>query len=149
MSSIPEALQEVAEFFDLLQDRNERIEALMALADRFEAVPAEVATRPYPESNKVEGCESQAYGWGVRQPDETLRYYFAVENPQGIAAMSLAVILEDNLSGAPLSQILTIPPEIIYRFFGRELSVAKSVGLMGMIELAKRLAREEFSGERG
>lgn len=145
MDTIPEGLQEVVEFFDLLEDRSDRIEALMSLAERFEEVPSEVATRPYPDSHRVEGCESQAYGWAVKLSDDTLQYYFAVENPQGTSAMSLAVILEDGLSGASLSEILNISPEIIYRFFGRELSVAKSVGLMGMVELAKKLALQELT----
>lgn len=140
LAAIPEGLRETLELFHSIPDRSERIEALISMGERFHPVPERIATRPFPEENRVQGCESEAYVWAEPREDGTLNFYFAVENPQGISAMALAVILQDNCSGAPLEQVRAIPRDIVYRFFGRELSMGKSLGLMGMIDSVRRLA---------
>ena len=48
---------------------------------------------PYPQ------CESDAYVWALKKPDDTLKLYFAVENPSGVSAKALAAILDKTLSG--------------------------------------------------
>ena len=141
MDSVPAKLAEMLELFDSLSDRNERVEVLISLSERFERVPEFIAARPYPEENRVPGCESEAYVWAVPLNNGTLKYYFAVENPQGISAMATSVILDETCSGAPPAQVAAIPRDIIYRFFGRELSMGKSMGLMGIVDLVKKLAR--------
>ena len=82
-----------------------------------------------------------AYLFTAERPDHTLAYHFAVENPQGISAMALAVILQDTLSGAPLEQVAQVPGEIVYDLFGRDLSMGKSMGLMGMVNMVTATAR--------
>jgi cysteine desulfuration protein SufE len=101
-----------------------------------------VATRPFPASHRVPGCESEAYVWTEELPDHTLKYYFAVENPQGISAKATAVILDKVLSGAPLQEVLQIPPEIIYQIFGQELSMGKNLGLTNMLIMCQAAARK-------
>jgi cysteine desulfuration protein SufE len=53
----------------------------------------------------------------------------------------MAVLLGDNLSGAPLDQVAAVPQDIVYRVFGRELSMGKSMGLMGMVSMVNNLAK--------
>ena len=65
-----------------------------------------------------------------------------MENPQGISAKSLAVILDEGLSGQPLDQVAAVPQDLVYRVFGRELSMGKSMGLMGMVSMVTALARK-------
>jgi cysteine desulfuration protein SufE len=132
----------MVELIDSVTDRTERVEALISFSERFKGVPESIAGRPYPEQHRVPGCESEAFVWAVPRDDGTLKYYFAVENPQGISAMATAVILDETCSGARLEQVASIPRDIIYRFFGRELSMGKSMGLMGIIDMVKNLARE-------
>jgi cysteine desulfuration protein SufE len=92
----------------------------------------------------VPGCESEAYVWSEPQPTGTLAYHFAVENPQGISAMALAEMLRDTLSGAPLDEVAAVPADIVYRIFGRELSMGKSLGLMGVVNMVCSEARQRM-----
>ena len=119
----------------MVPDRGERIQLLIDIADRFEEVPPRIARRPFAKEHQVPACESQAYVFEERRPDGTLDFHFAVENPQGISAKALAVILGDALSGAPPEQVAAIPQDIVYQVFGNELSMGKSMGLMGMVSM--------------
>jgi len=137
----PAKLLELLDSLSVLSERGERIQLLVDYADRYRPVPAELASRPYPEERKVPGCESEVYVWDVDQPDGSVRFCFAVENPQGVSAMALAVILDETLSGAPPEQVAAVDPGIVYRIFGPELSMGKSMGLTGMVGTVAALAR--------
>jgi len=140
MAEYPRKLQELLEDFESIVDRTERVEMLIDFADRFEEVPPRIATRPFPEEHRVPHCESEAYVWAEELPDGTLKYYFAVENPQGLSAKALSVILDETLSGAPLEQVVQVPEDTVYRIFGRELSMGKGLGLTGILGMAKGFA---------
>jgi cysteine desulfuration protein SufE len=129
-------------------DRNDRIEMLVDVAKHFRRVPERIAVRPYPKERLVPGCESEAYVWAEPRADGTFSYHFAVENPQGISAMALAAILADSLSGAPLERVAEIPADIVYRIFGRELSMGKSLGLMGMVNVVRTAAQQRLQSHR-
>ena len=131
---LPAKLADLLATLDLVPDREDRIQLLIDTAERFGEVPESVAVRPYPESHRVPGCESEAFVWAEPLPDGTFRYRFAVENPQGISAKALAVILAETLSGALPEMVARVPTDLIYRIFGRELSMGKSMGLAGMIQ---------------
>jgi cysteine desulfuration protein SufE len=145
MAEMPPRLVELIDGLALLGDRAERIDALIGVADRFRPVPEAVAARPYPEEAKVPACESQAFMWALPRPDGTLDFRFAVENPQGISAKAMAVILDEALSGAPLDQVAAVPGDVVYRIFGDELSMGKSMGLMGMVAMARNAARRALA----
>ena len=66
----------------------------------------------------------------------------AIDNPQGISAMAMAQILIQGFVGATAEQIKAVPEDIVYRVFGRELSMGKSMGLTGMVGMAKQAALE-------
>jgi cysteine desulfuration protein SufE len=141
--AIPEKLQTLLDVLGGME-RADRIQMLIDIAERFRPVPARLATRPYPADRRVPGCESEAYVWAEPNPDGTLGFYFAVENPQGISAMALAALLGECLSGQPLDQVLAVPPDIIYDLFGAELSMGKSLGLMGLVNMVRSFAREHL-----
>lgn len=134
-------MSSLLEDFDLLGERADRIEALLGIADRFQPVPEDVATRPFPEDHKVPGCESQAYVWAQTNPDGTLKYHFAVENPQGLSARAMAVILDETCSGAPPAEVARVSGDVVYRIFGDELSMGKTMGLMGVVAMVQNYAR--------
>lgn len=138
----------LGELIELLADldRMERIEVLIGIADRFREVSPEVAQRPFAEDHKVPACESEAYLWASTRGDGTLDFHFAVENPQGISAKAMAVILDDSLSGSPLDEVAGVTGEVVYEIFGRELSMGKSMGLMGMVSMASTSARRHLEG---
>ena len=58
MAEMTEKLTEVLETLELMPDRNERIEFLIDTADRFKPVEESVATRPFPESNRVQPADT-------------------------------------------------------------------------------------------
>jgi cysteine desulfuration protein SufE len=143
MKPLPERLERLLATLEAL-DRGDRIEMLVDVAKRFRRVPERIAARPYPKEHLVPGCESEAYAWAEPQADGTLTYHFAVENPQGISAMALAAILADSLSGAPLETVAEVPADIVYRIFGRELSMGKSLGLMGIVNVVRTAAWQQL-----
>jgi cysteine desulfuration protein SufE len=145
MADYPEKLQDLLDTLALLPDRADRIQMLIDLAERFEEVPETIARRPFPEEHRVSGCESEAFVWAEPNGDGTYRYRFAVENPQGISAKSLAVILDDTLSGLPPDEVARVPSDLIYDVFGHELSMGKSMGLMGMICKVQSETKKELA----
>jgi cysteine desulfuration protein SufE len=129
-------------------DRPERIEALLDLAGRFREVDPAIARRPFPEERKVPACESQAYVFAEENPDGTLRFHFAVENPQGLSARAMAVLLDRAYSGAPLAEVAAgagDPAAVVEAIFGRELSLGKQLGLSGLLMAVQREARARLA----
>jgi len=137
-------LQEIIDTFKLIEDRAERIEMLISMADRFQTVPAEIASPPYPEEARVPHCESEAFVFAQPLPDGTLKYHFAVENPQGISAMATAVIADKALSGQRLEEVVAVDPGFIYEIFGHELSTGKGLGLTGIISVIQTLTKRHL-----
>ena len=139
MSGLPPRLSEILDDLSLFPDRIDRVQALISISERFRPVTPDVATKPFAEHHRVPGCESEAFAW-TSAPEGRLRLDFAVENPQGISAMAMAVILKDSLDGEAPAMAAQIPDEVVYEVFGRELSMGKSMGLMGMVQLVKAQA---------
>jgi cysteine desulfuration protein SufE len=144
MSQPPAKLQALLDTLSLLEDRNDRIQFLIDLAERFREVPESVATRPFEESHRVPHCESEAFAWAEPRGDGTLDFYFAVENPQGISAKAMAAILGDTLSGAPLEEVLAVSGDLPFTIFGRELSMGKSMGLTSLLGRLQAEARRHL-----
>ena len=137
---LPDRLQEVIDTFELF-DPADRTNMLLSYADQFRDVPPDIATRPFPKSHQVPHCEADAYVWGVRQPDGTLDLHFAVENPSGISARALAVILQKTLSGLPASDIASVDASIVERLFRQNISMGKGMGLMSMVQAVQTIAK--------
>jgi cysteine desulfuration protein SufE len=149
MSRYPERLAEVLEDFALVADRRERADLLIELADRFREVPERVARRPFPEEHRVPRCESEAYVWAEALPDGTLKFHFAVENPQGISAKAMAVILDETLSGQPVAEVAAVPEDVVFEIFGRDISMGKGQGLTGIVGMVKGFALRHLRGQGG
>ena len=141
--ALPAPLADVVAEFDAV-DRGMRAELLIEYADQFESVPATVATRPFPESARAPRCESEAYVFATDRPDGTLDLWFAVENPQGLSAKAWAAILKETLSGQPLADVARVPQDTIFRIFGRDISMGKGQGLVGMLEVVQHEARRRL-----
>lgn len=142
MSDVPQKLSELLETLSMFPDENQRIDLLISYADNFNTVPEEIAQKPYPDENKVPFCESGAYVWVKKNTDDTLKFYFAVENPNGISAKALAVILDKTLSGEKPEVLIKLSDDLVYEIFGQGLSMGKNMGLTGMIQMIKRKSKE-------
>ncbi len=136
----PERLREFLETMVMVSDETERASVLISYADRFKEVPPDIARRPFPEDHRVPFCESEAFVWAVPNPDGSLKFYFAVENPSGVSAKALAVILDKTLSGTRPEQVATVSPDIVEKIFRQNISMGKGMGLMSMVQAVQRLA---------
>lgn len=146
MTEIPEKLQELLEDFEWIEDRMERQQYLIEIADRFKdvKVPESIATQPYDEEHRVPGCESEAFVWWEENDDGTLKYWFDVLNPQGLSAMAMAVVLDESLSGAPLEQVAAVDGNIVFKLFGSNISMGKGRGLTNLVSMVQHEAKERL-----
>lgn len=138
--SYPEKLQAVIDMFGMFEPAD-RTNMLLSYSDQFREVPPEVASRPFDRSHQVPQCESDAYAWAMKQPDGTLKLYFAVENPSGVSARALAAILDKTLSGLSPDEIARVDSAIVEKLFRQNISMGKGMGLMSMVEAVRSLAR--------
>jgi cysteine desulfuration protein SufE len=140
MGDCPERLRDFLETMAMVSDESERASFLISYADRFKEVPPDIARRPFSEDHRVPFCESEAFVWAVPTSDGSLKFYFAVENPSGVSAKALAVILDKTLSGARPEQVATVSPDIVEKIFRQNISMGKGMGLMSMVQAVQRLA---------
>ena len=136
----PAKLQAVIDTFAMF-DTADRTNMLLSYADQFREVPAEIASRPFDGSHQIPQCESDAYAWAMKQPDGTLKLWFAVENPSGVSAKALAAILDKTLSGLQPEEIAQVDSAIVEKLFRQNISMGKGMGLMSMVEAVRALAR--------
>lgn len=130
-----------------IEDRDERSDFLIETAARFRGVPENIARRPYAEAHRVPGCESEAFIFVEELADKSLKFYFAVENPQGISAKALAVLLDETLAGCRAQQIEMVSEDMVHAVFGATVSMGKGQGLMGMVRMTKSLAQAAVKNE--
>lgn len=141
---IPAKLNSILEELKSIEDFQTRMDYLIEFGESFREVPENISKRPFPQDSKVPACESDAYVFSKVNKNGEMQFYFAVENPHGVSAKALAVILDQGLSGEKPEAISQIPEEIVYDIFGKDLSMGKGVGLMGMIRLVRFLAKSSI-----
>jgi len=132
----PEPIQEFIENLGFMEDRADRIQALIDLSKSYK--PAD-HPKPYPVEHRVPGCESDVYTW-VDLADGTLNLEVVVDNPQGLSAMALAAILTEALQGKAPSTAEPLDGELVFALFGRELSMGKSLGLTNLVQQVRSQA---------
>jgi cysteine desulfuration protein SufE len=147
MSEYPDKLQSIIDELALIEDSQDKMEFLIDYADKFEEVPERIARRPFPAETKVPFCESEAYVFAVRNDDGTIKYYYAVDNPNGVSAKALAQIFSITLNDSKPEDIEKIPLDVIYKIFGQSLSMGKNMGLTGILQMMKRDAKKFMSNE--
>jgi hypothetical protein len=82
--------------------------------------------------------------WALENGDGTLTYRFDVLNPQGLSAMAMAAILGESCSNVPLAQVATVPTDIVFKIFGKEISMGKGQGLMGIVAMVQYEAQRRL-----
>ena len=137
----PKKIEQLLEDLSYFEDRMERFQALIEFADRFVEAPERIATRPFPEEHRAPRCDSEAFVWTEALPDGKFKYHFAVENPQGISAMAMGVILDECLSGETPEDAASLSHDLVFAIFGKEISMGKGQGLMGMVDLVRMQTR--------
>jgi len=136
----PSKLQAVIDMFAMF-DIADRTNMLLSYSEQFREVSPDVASRPFAKNHQIPQCESDAYAWAVKNPDGTVKLWFAVENPSGVSARALAAILDKTLSGLTPDEILKVDSSIVEKLFRQNISMGKGMGLMSMVEAVRSLAR--------
>ena len=136
----PSKLQAVIDMFAMF-DIADRTNMLLSYSEQFREVSPDVASRPFARNHQIPQCESDAYAWAVKNPDGTLKLWFAVENPSGVSARALAAILDKTLSGLTPDEILEVDSSIVEKLFRQNISMGKGMGLMAMVNAVVALAR--------
>jgi cysteine desulfuration protein SufE len=147
MSEYPDKLQSIIDELTLIEEPQDRMEFLIDYADKFEEVPEDIAKRPFPAETKVPFCESEAYVFAVQNDNGTIKYYYAVDNPNGVSAKALARIFSITLNNLKPEDIEKISLDVIYKIFGQSLSMGKNMGLTGILQMMKRDAKKFMSKE--
>lgn len=142
---IPANLQEQLEMLDMFPDRADRIQTLIAISDQYRPIPESEISKPYPEDRRVPGCETEVFIFDA-PAEHPWPCLVAVQNPQSISAMALAVMLSKGMKGASVSELQAMNGELVYQIFGKELSMGKSMGLTNTLEMMKRAAIKKISG---
>ncbi len=145
-TSYPPRLADILKQFESVTDEDGRVDLLLRYAEQFQEVPPSIAARPFDVGHRVQFCESEAYVWSVEQPDHTLKFYFAVENPSGVSAKALATVLDKGLSGALPAQAAQISEDIVSRIFRQNISMGKGMGLMSLVQTVRAIAKS-YMGE--
>ena len=136
-------IQRIFDYFEKITDEQKRIQMLISYSKRFEEVPKTVASRPFARANRVPECESDVYVWIDVDKDQNIDFYAAVENPQGLSAKAFGAVLQKALKDAKVEDIEKLDNELVYKVFGKKLSMGKNMGLMGMIQMIKAQTRQQ------
>ena len=136
-------LQRIIDYFEKISDEQQRIQMLISYSKRFEEVPETVASRPFDQAHRVPECESDVFVWVDVDDDRNVDFYAAVENPQGLSAKALGAVLQKALKDAKVEDIEKLDHELVYKLFGKQLSMGKNMGLMGMIQMIKAQTRQQ------
>ena len=141
-------LHEEIEWLRQMDDQETRAEYLLELAARFTPPDPARISAPYPEANRIPGCESGVFLFCNENSQGGTEFFYAIENPHGISAKALAVLLTENLSGANAEDFRKLNPDMVRDVFGAALSLGKDQGLRNMI-LATRRGAGSGGGGRG
>src|SRR4051812_16719572 len=114
---MPPKLRQFLDDLAFFADRQDRIDALISIGERYSPLPPDVVPRT--AETRVPGCESEVF-IASRPLGAGRKFLFAVDNPQGISAMALAQILDDTLSGEPVDLVAEVPDDVVYEIFGRD-----------------------------
>lgn len=128
-----------------IADREERMEFLIELAEKFQEVPEDVARRPFAEGARVPACQSEVFAFYRVLDEKSLKFYFAVENPQGISAKAMAAILDETLSGVPCEEVIQVPSDMVFDIFGPDIGMGKGQGLRSMLFMIQAFAKQHLN----
>ena len=139
MSSIDDAISEIADEFALLPDWEERIGHVIELARGLE--PLSDAERN--EQTRVRGCTSQVWLVSERRPEAPEKLYFRGDSDAHLVRGEVAMLLR-IFSGRTPQEILSVDPQRVFERLGLKeaLTPQRSNGLFSMMSRIQREAKE-------
>lgn len=140
MSSVEQAITELADEFALLPDWEERISHVIELARTLEPLTDEERN----EATRVRGCVSRVWLVSERRPEAPEKLYFRGDSDAHLVRGEIAMLLR-IFSGRTPTEILAADPRAVFDRLGLKdaLTQQRSNGLfamMGRIQDAARAA---------
>jgi cysteine desulfuration protein SufE len=138
VSSIDQAVSDLADEFALLPDWEERISYVIELGAALE--PLTDAERN--EATRVRGCTSQVWLVSERRPDAPEKLYFRGDSDAHLVRGEVAMLLR-IFSGRMPAEILAADPRAIFQQLGLQdaLTQQRSNGLFAMMNRIQAEAR--------
>jgi len=128
----------VREFRELTPE--ERLEELIEFSDQLPVLSAERLSVPFPESCRVQECQTPVYMW-VDAVEGRLKIEADVSRKSPTVRGLVALVVE-SLSGATLEDVLALPDDPLGELGLTEtLGMTRQQGFRGMISRIKRDAR--------
>ena len=138
MSSIDQAVTDLADEFALLPDWEERISHVIELGAALEPLRDDERNEP----TRVRGCTSQVWLVSERRPDAPERLYFRGDSDAHLVRGEVAMLLR-IFSGRTPAEILAADPRAIFERLGLQdaLTQQRSNGLFAMMNRIQAEAR--------
>jgi cysteine desulfuration protein SufE len=139
MTSIDQAIEELADEFALLPDWEERILYVIELARSLEPLVESERT----EETRVRGCVSRVWLVSERHPDAPERLYFRGDSDAHLVRGEIAMLLR-IFSGRTPAEILSVDPRAAFERLGLKdaLTAQRSNGLFSMMNRIQQEARD-------
>ncbi len=143
MSSIQEAIAELADEMSLLPDWEERIAHVIEMARALEPLAPEERS----EATRVRGCVSQVWLVSERRSDAPEKLFFRGESDAHLVRGEIAMLLR-IFSGRTPADILSIDPKDVFARLGLKdaLTMQRSNGLFAMMSRIQGEARAALPG---
>lgn len=138
MSTPAQAIQDLAEEFELLPDWEERIAHVIELGRQLEPLQDEERN----EANRVRGCASQVWLVSERRPEAPEKLYFRGDSDAHLVRGEIAMLMR-VFSGRMPADILAVDPRAMFDRLGLKdaLTQQRSNGLFSMIGRIQAEAR--------
>lgn len=131
----------IAEFQELEPD--EKLEWLIEFADELPEVSASQASGPYPESCRVQECQTPVYLWVT---EERGRVHLEADVPRKSPTVrGLVALLVVGLEGALVSDVRELPDDLVSVLgLSSILGMTRQQGFRGVVARLKRLCGQEM-----
>jgi cysteine desulfuration protein SufE len=132
----------IAEWQDMEPD--ERLQALVELADELPPLSANRAAVPLPEHCKVQECQTPVYLWVDVQPNGI---HLEADVPRKSPTVrGLVTLVVQGLEGATPQQVLAMPDDLLPSLGLQEaLGMTRQQGLRGLVARIKREVRRKIA----
>jgi cysteine desulfuration protein SufE len=143
MSSIQEAIAELADEMSLLPDWEERIAHVIEMARALEPLAPEERS----EATRVRGCVSHVWLVSERRSDAPEKLFFRGDSDAHLVRGEIAMLLR-IFSGRTPADILSIDPKDVFARLGLKdaLTMQRSNGLFAMMSRIQGEARAALPG---
>ena len=138
MTSIDQAIEDLADEFALLPDWEERISYVIELARGL----APLSETERTEETRVRGCVSRVWLVSEKHADEPEKLFFRGDSDAHLVRGEIAMLLR-IFSGRTPAEILSVDPKAVFERLGLQdaLTMQRSNGLFSMMNRIQEQAR--------